>query len=72
MDTKHNNKEYKLVKIYCYVCEKFENGLQFQCERFRNNKQPKLANQEIKDHKKKGGDYVINTELLTKNSFVCV
>jgi hypothetical protein len=47
MDTEHNNKDYKLVKIYCYVCEKFEDSLQFQCERFSNNKQPKLTDQEI-------------------------
>lgn len=47
MDAEHNNKDYKLVKIYFYVCEKFEDCLQFQCERFGNNKKPKLTDQEI-------------------------
>lgn len=41
------NKDYKLVKIYCYVCESYENCLRFQCERFSNNKRPKLTDQEI-------------------------
>ena len=47
MDAEHNNKDYKLVKIYYYVCEKFEDCLRFECERFSNNKEPKLTDQEI-------------------------
>ncbi len=42
-----NDKHSKLVKIYCYVCEKFEEGLWFECERFSNNKEPKLSDEEI-------------------------
>lgn len=47
MDSEHNNKDYKLVKIYCYVCEKFKDEIQYSCERFSNNKEPKLTDQEI-------------------------
>lgn len=47
MNTNTNNKDYKLVKIYDYVCEKFEEYLQFECERFSNNNKPKLTDQEI-------------------------
>lgn len=35
------------MKIYYYVCEKFEENLQYRCERFSNNKEPKLTDQEI-------------------------
>ena len=35
------------MKIYYYVCEKFEDSLRFRCERFSNNKEPKLTDQEI-------------------------
>jgi len=35
------------VKIYDYVCEKYEEHLQFECQRFSNNNQPKLTDQEI-------------------------
>jgi len=45
--TNNNNKDYKLVKIYDYVCEKYEEHLQFECQRFSNNNQPKLTDQEI-------------------------
>jgi hypothetical protein len=47
LNTKTNNKDYKLVKIYYYVCEKFEDNLQFRCQRFSNNNAPKLTDQEI-------------------------
>jgi len=51
LNTNNNNKDYKLVKIYDYVCEKFEEHLQFECERFsnnnNNNNEPKLTDQEI-------------------------
>lgn len=35
------------MKIYYYVCEKFEENLQFRCQRFSNNNAPKLTDQEI-------------------------
>jgi len=47
LNTDSNNKDYKLVKIYDYVCDKFEEHLQFECERFSNNNEPKLTDQEI-------------------------
>lgn len=47
LNTDNNNKDYKLVKIYDYVCEKFVEHLQFECERFSNNNEPKLTDQEI-------------------------
>ncbi|MEJ6791872.1 MAG: transposase [Lacinutrix sp.] len=47
MNTNTNNKDYKLVKMYDYVCKKFEECLQFECERFSNNNKPKLTDQEI-------------------------
>lgn len=43
----NTNKDYKLVKIYCYVCEKYGDSLQYQCQRFSNNSKPKLTDQEI-------------------------
>lgn len=43
----NSNKDYKLVKIYCYVCEKHEDSLQYICQRFSNNSEPKLTDQEI-------------------------
>ncbi len=47
LDTNSNNKDYKLVKIYDYFCEKFEKHLQFECERFSNNNKPKLTDQGV-------------------------
>lgn len=47
LNTKTNNKYDKLVKIYYYVCEKFEQGIRYGCERFSNNKEPMLTDQEI-------------------------
>jgi hypothetical protein len=41
------DKCYKLIQIYCHVCEKFENELQFSCQRFSNNNQPEFTDQEI-------------------------
>lgn len=37
----------KLIKIYFYICQRYDEDLQYQCERFSNNKQPKLTDQEI-------------------------
>ena len=47
LDTNGNNKDYKLVKTYDYVCEKFGEYLEFECQRFSNNNEPKLTDQEI-------------------------
>ena len=40
------DKDDKLVRIYFYVCDKFEE-LQFYCERFSNNNKPEFTDQEI-------------------------
>lgn len=37
----------KLVKIYFFVCHKYETELQYQCQRFSNNNSPKFTDQEI-------------------------
>jgi len=36
----------KLVRIYFFICDKFEE-LKYSCERFSNNNQPELTDQEI-------------------------
>lgn len=36
----------KLVKIYCYVCERYEEELKYLCQRFSNNNNPKFTDQE--------------------------
>jgi hypothetical protein len=40
------DKDDKLIRIYFYICEKFEE-LQFYCERFSNNNEPEFTDQEI-------------------------
>ena len=40
------DKDDKLVRIYFYICDKFEE-LQFYCERFSNNNEPEFTDQEI-------------------------
>jgi hypothetical protein len=40
-------KAVKLIKIYQYVCDKYEEELQYHCQRFTNNKQPEFTDQEI-------------------------
>ncbi len=47
LNTNSNNKDYKLVKIYDYVCKKFKEHLQFEPMRFSNISNPKLTDQEI-------------------------
>lgn len=37
----------KLVKIYLFVCEKYEIDLQYHCQRFSNNNLPDFTDQEI-------------------------
>ena len=40
------DKDDKLVRIYCFICDKFER-LEFYCERFSNNNKPEFTDQEI-------------------------
>lgn len=40
-------KSLKLVKIYLYICERYEEDLKYHCQRFSNNYKPKLTDQEI-------------------------
>lgn len=42
-----NDKKYKLIQIYCHVCNKFENDLQYSCMRYSNNKEPDFTDEEI-------------------------
>lgn len=37
----------KLVKIYFYVCDKFEQELKYTCQSFTNNSSPVFTDQEI-------------------------
>ena len=37
----------KLIQIYYFICERFEEDLQYCCQRFSNNCQPELSDQEI-------------------------
>jgi len=39
------DKDDKLVKIYCFICDKFEE-LEIYCERFSNNNKPEFTDQE--------------------------
>lgn len=39
--------EIKLLKIYLLICEKYENELQFCCQRFTNNNSPEFTDQEV-------------------------
>ena len=40
-------KAVKLINIYLYICERYEQDLKYCCERFSNNYQPALSDQEI-------------------------
>ncbi len=40
-------KASKLIKIYHYVCDKYENVLQYHCQRFTNNNKPEFTDQEV-------------------------
>ena len=40
-------KAVKLIKVYFYVCDFYEVDLKYRCERFSNNNQPELTDQEI-------------------------
>ena len=47
MDTKPNNWKDKLVKIYDYVCQKFDEGVRYECQRYSNNNEPRFTDQEV-------------------------
>jgi hypothetical protein len=40
-------KSLKLIKIYLYICERYNEELKYHCQRFINNNEPKLTDQEI-------------------------
>ena len=40
-------KALKLVEIYLYICQRFEEDLKYHCERFSNNSEPEFSDQEI-------------------------
>jgi hypothetical protein len=40
-------KELKLIAIYLYVCELYDDNLKYSCERFSNNSEPVFTDQEI-------------------------
>lgn len=40
-------KSLKLIKIYLYICERYDEDLKYHCQRFSNNNKPKLTDQEI-------------------------
>jgi len=40
-------KALKLIKLYQYVCDKYEDELQHHCERFTNNNKPHFTDQEV-------------------------
>lgn len=40
------DKDDKLVRIYCFICDQFKE-LEFYCERFSNNNKPEFTDQEI-------------------------
>ena len=43
----NQTKASKLIKIYEFVCEKYQQELKFYCERFSNNNQPRFTDQEV-------------------------
>lgn len=40
-------KALKLIKLYQYVCDKYDNELQYLCQRFTNNNKPDFTDQEV-------------------------
>lgn len=40
-------KALKLIEIYLYVCKRYDEDLKYLCERFSNNNEPELTDQEI-------------------------
>ena len=46
LDMISKDKDDKLVRIYCFICDNFKE-LEFYCERFSNNNKPDFTDQEI-------------------------
>lgn len=40
-------KALKLIKLYQYVCDKYDSELQYHCQRFTNNNRPDFTDQEV-------------------------
>lgn len=40
-------KSIKLIRIYSFICDQYEENLKYHCQRFSNNKNPKFTDQEI-------------------------
>jgi hypothetical protein len=40
-------KEFKLIVIYMYICDLYDNELKFYCHRYSNNANPAFTDQEI-------------------------
>ena len=40
-------KEQKLISLYFYICDLYENELKYNCQRFSNNSKPEFTDQEI-------------------------
>ncbi|SER16010.1 hypothetical protein, partial [Pedobacter rhizosphaerae] len=40
-------KALKLIKLYQYVCDRYEIELQYHCQRFTNNSRPDFTDQEV-------------------------
>jgi hypothetical protein len=40
------DKKYKLIKIYFYVCNRYNEELKYLCQRFTNNNEPEFTDQE--------------------------
>ena len=34
------DKEYRLIKIYMYICDMYEQSLKYHCQRYSNNSKP--------------------------------
>lgn len=43
----NQTKAIKLIKIYEFVCEKYQQELKYVCQRFTNNNQPDFTDQEV-------------------------
>ena len=41
------DKAQKLIKIYMYVCSKYDETLNCYCQRYSNNSKPLFSDQEI-------------------------
>ena len=41
------DKEYRLIKIYMYICDMNEQSLKYHCQRYSNNSKPLFSDEEI-------------------------